>query len=249
MPRQGMDGEIMGNAVRGRVGVQGGGVGSHSTEKGKPRCPKSFQCLILLCSSLHPQTRHFLPYLLPFPTILQPTGLCKEEDLSLSGLFHLLLLVASPVMPPLAPALPLGTASPRRARGAVGMTRVLSLLLFCKTTCCLWGLFCGLREQQLFLLATGHPVQELAPEAGQLHFHSRNSLPEPRQPLGQHFPHSMASKVQATLGEVVFQKDQPLGTLLPTHCQPQCWALPALNCCVHPCCFGRITVKNHSSPG
>lgn len=55
----------MENAVRGRVGVQGGGVGSHSAEMGKARCPKFFQCLILLCSSLHHQTWPLLPYLPP----------------------------------------------------------------------------------------------------------------------------------------------------------------------------------------
>lgn len=92
--------------MRTRVRVQGRGVGSHSAEKAKPRCPKSFQILILLCSSLHHQMWLFLPYLPPSPTSPQPTGLCKEEDLSLSGLFHPLSLVASPVMSPLLPALP-----------------------------------------------------------------------------------------------------------------------------------------------
>lgn len=75
-PKQGRDEGTMGNAVRERVRVHRGGVGSHSTEKGKPRCSKSFQCLILLCSSLHHQMQHFLLYLSPLPTSPQLTGLC-----------------------------------------------------------------------------------------------------------------------------------------------------------------------------
>lgn len=78
-----------------------GAVGSHSTEKGEPRCSKSFQGLILLCSSLHPQMQPFLPHLFPLPSSPQPAGLCEEEDLSLSRLLHPLSLVASPVLSPL----------------------------------------------------------------------------------------------------------------------------------------------------
>lgn len=50
----------MGNAVRGRLRVEGGGIGSHRAEKDKPSCPKSFQQLILLCCLLHYQTQPFL---------------------------------------------------------------------------------------------------------------------------------------------------------------------------------------------
>lgn len=159
--------------------MQREGVGSHSAEKGKPRCPKSFQCLILLCSSLHHQMQPFLPCLSPLPTSPQPTGLCEEEDLSLSGLFYPLMLVASPVMSPLPPALPiqppLGMASPCRARGAIGVAGVLSSLL--DSPLALWAFCSCLREHRRFFLATGQPMQELALAAGWLHFQSRNSLP------------------------------------------------------------------------
>lgn len=193
--------------------MQGGGVGSHSAERGKPRCPKSFQQLILLCSSLHHQTRPFLPYLPPLHTSPQPTGLSKRDHLSLSGLF--LSLLASPVMSPVPPALPvqpplrMASLQGQRCRGGGQGAQLIAILQGNPQAL---GAFCGrLREHQLFFLATGHPVQEPARQLGGCAARAGAPCQEPRQPLGQHLSHSMALKVQVTLGEMCPKRTSSLG--------------------------------------